>query len=227
MTRIAPAILIITLLIYTVSFSQSDDNSLSLEDILAKADSVSNLNDSLLADKKYNYKSLLVFNRIDGDGNIEKSDTTIAIITRLGDEELSREVIYSSNADEGRRMKGQERKISFTPDNPDYEFSLTDFDKSSYKIAIVPRESPPDEGDFKGTVEIDARGFFVKRIDLEVPDPEGAMKEYAIDMDFKPLEGGLVVPTDVRMRGSVKALLGIVKVRFTGEIRFTDYRILE
>lgn len=227
MTRIAPAIFIITLLIYTVSFSQSDDNSLSLQDILAKADSVSNLNDSLLADTKYSYKSLLVFNRIDGDGNIEKSDTTIAIITRLGDEELSREVIYSSNADEGRRMKGQERKISFALDNPDYEFSLTDFDESSYKIAIVPRASPPDEGDFEGTVKIDAWGYFVKRINLEVPDPEGAMKEYAIDMNFKPLEGGLVVPTDMRMRGFVKALLGIVKVRFNGEIRFTDYRILE
>ncbi len=227
MTRIAPAILIITLLIYTVSFSQSDENRLSLEDILLKADSVSNLNDSLLADTKYSYKSLLVVNRIDGDGDIEKSDTTIAIITRLGDEELSREVIYSSNADEGRRMKRQERKISFAPDNPDYEFSLTDFDEASYKIAIVPRASPPDEGDYEGTVEIDAQSFFIKRIDLEVPDPEGAMDEYAIDLNFKPLEGGLVVPTDMLMSGFVKALLGIVKVRFTGEIRFTDYRILE
>ena len=227
MTRIAPAIFIITLLIYTVSFSQSDENRLSLEDILVKADSVSNLNDSLLADTKYSYKSLLVFNRIDGDGNIKKSDTTIAIITRLGDEELSREVIYSSNTDDGRRMKGQERKISFTPDNPDYEFSLTDFDESSYKIAIVPRASPPEEGEYEGTIEIDAQSFFAKRIDLEVPDPEGAMEKYAIDMNFKPLEGGLVVPTDMRMRGFVKVLLGIVKVRFTGEIRFTEYQILE
>lgn len=227
MTRIAPAILIITLLIYTFSFSQPDENLPSLEDILAKADSVSNLNDSLFADTKYSFKSFSVFNRVDGDGNIEKSDTTIVIITRLGDEELSREIIYPPDVDQGRRMKEQQEKISLSPDNPDYEFSLTDFDGASYKIAIVPRAVPPEEGEYEGTALIDAQSFVVKRIDLEVPDPEGALKEFAIDMNFKPLEGGLVVPTDMKMRGFVKALLGIVKVRFTGEIRFTDYRILE
>lgn len=227
MTRIALATFIITLLICAVSFSQSDENRLSLEDILAKADPVSNFNNSLLAETKYRYKSFSVSNRVDSDGNIKKSDTTITIVTKPGDEELSRQIIDSSNADEGRRMKRQQRKISFSPDNPDYNFSLTDSDESSYKIAIVPRASPPEEGDYGGTIEIDGQGFFVKRFDLEVPNPEGALKEYAIDMNFKPLEGGLVVPTDMRMRGFVKALLGIVKVRFTGETRFTEYQILE
>ena len=200
---------------------------MSLAEILAKADSVSNLNDSLLAQTKYSYKSFSVFNRVDGDGNIKKSDTTIAVVTRLGDQELSREIIYSSNDGQERRMKKQEGRISFSPENPDYNFSLTDFDESSYKIAIVPKASPPEEGDYRGTAEIDRRGFFVRRFNLEVPDPEGALKEFAIDMNFKPLEGGLVVPTDTRMKGLVKALLGIVKVRFTGDIRFTEYRTLE
>ncbi len=227
MTRIALATFIITLLICAVSFSQSDENRLSLEDILAKADPVSNFNDSLFAQTKYSFKSFSVFNRMDSDGNIKKSDTTIAIVTKLSDEELSRQVVYSSNADEGRRTKSQEMKISFSPDNPDYNFSLTDSDESSYKIAIVPRASPPEEGDYQGTIEIDGQSFFVKRIDLEVPNPEGALKEFAIDMNFKPLEGGLVVPTDMRIRGFAKALLGIVKVRFSGEIRFTEYQILE
>ncbi len=227
MTRAALAIIIITLLIYAVSFSQPEENRLTLADILIRADSVSNLNDSLLAQTKYSYESFSTFNRVDSDGNIKKSDTTIAMVTKLGDEELSREVIYSSNADKEKRMKRQERKISFSPDNPDYNFPLTDFDVSSYKIAIVPRASPPDEGDYQGTIEIDRRSFFVKRIDLEVPNPEDALKEFAIDMNFKPLEGGLVVPTDMRMREFAKALLGIVKVRFTGEIRFAEYQILE
>lgn len=227
MTKVAPATLIIILFIYAVSFSQPEENRLTLAVILERADSVSNLNDSLLAGTKYSYESFSIFNRVDGDGNVKKSDTTIAMVTKLGDEELSRQIIYSSNADQGRRMRRQERKISFSPDNPDYNFSLTDFDESSYKIAIVPRASPPDEGDYEGTIEIDRRSFFVKRFDLEVPNPEGALKEFAIDMNFKPLEGGLVVPTDSRMRGFVKALLGIVKVRFTGEIRFTEYQILE
>ena len=227
MTKVGLIILIIMLLIWGVSFSQSNGDRLSLQNILLKADSVSNLNDSLLAQTKYSYKSFSIFNRVDSDGKVKKSDTTIAIVTKLGDEELSRQIIYSSNADEGRRIRRQERKISFSPDNPDYNFSLTDFDESSYKIAIVPRASPPEEDDYEGTIEIDRRSFFVKRFDLEVPNPEGALKEFAIDMNFKPLEGGLVVPTDMRMRGFVKALLGIVKVRFTGEIRFTEYQILE
>jgi hypothetical protein len=124
-------------------------------------------------------------------------------------------------------MKGQQGKISLSPDNPDYDFSLTEFDESSYKVAIVPRASPPNEGDYEGTITIDAQSFFVKRIDLDVPNPEGALKEFAINMNFEPLEGGLVVPTDMRMKGLVKALFGIVKVRFAGEIRFTEYQILE
>ncbi len=227
MTKVALATFIITLLIHAVSFSQSGENRLSLEDILIRADSVSKLNDSLLAETKYSHKSFSIFNRIDSNGNIKKSDTTIAIVTKHGDEQLSRDVIYPSNADKEKRMKRQEREISFSPDNPDYNFSLTDSDESSYKIAIVPRASPPEEGDYEGTIEIDRRSFFTKRIDLEVPNPEGALKEFAIDMNFKPLEGGLVVPTDMRMRGFAKALLGIVKVRFTREIRFAEYQILE
>ena len=124
-------------------------------------------------------------------------------------------------------MRERQGRISLSPDNPDYDFSLTEFDESSYKVAIVPRASPPEEGDYEGTITIDAQSFFVKRIDLEVPDPEGHLKEFSIDMNFEPLEGGLIVPTDMRMKGFVKALLGIIKVRFTGEIRFTEYQILE
>ena len=227
MMRIARAISIIVLLTYSVSFSQSNESRPRLQYILAKADSVSNLNDSLLAQTKYSYRSFTVFNLLDSDGNIEKSDTAIAIVTKLGDEELSRQVVYSSYAEERRRTKRQEMKISLTPDNPDYDFSLTDSDESSYKVAIVPRASPPGEGEYEGTVEIDAQSFFVKRIDFDVPNPEGALKEFSIDMNFEPLEGGLVVPTDMRMSGFMKALLGIVKVRFTGETRFTEYQILE
>ncbi len=227
MTRITLAILNISLLIYAVSFSQSIENGLSLDDILARADSVSNMNDSLFAETKYSFKSFSVFNRVDSDGNIKKSDTTIVIMTMLGNEELSREVIYPPDADQGKRMKGQQGKISLSADNPDYKFFLTEFDESSYKVAIVPVASPPEEGDYEGTITIDAQSFFVKRIDLDVPNPEGALKEFSIDMNFEPLEGGLIVPTDMRMKGFAKAFLGIVKVRFTGEIRFTEYQILE
>jgi hypothetical protein len=225
--RIIPAALILTLIAGGIVMAQSQVRVLTLEDILHRADLARTVNDSVLAETKFSFKSHSVFNRVDGDGNIKSSDTTIVIITRIGDEEISREILYTSNGDQGRKMKRREGKIPLSPDNPDYDFSLTGGNDEIYRVAVVPRKSPPEKGDYQGSIEIDSEDYSIRRIDFVVPRPEGALKEFAIDMNFKPLEGGLVVPTDMRIRGYVKALLGIVKVRFTGEILFSDYQILE
>jgi hypothetical protein len=210
----------------SVSSLKSDESDLSLNDILSKADSVSSMNDSLRAGTKYSYELFSVMNRLNKDGSIKNSDTTIAAITMMGDEEISRELVYSSSGSDGE-AKREKRDISFSIDNPDYNFSLTDFDESSYKVQVVPKSSPPKSGQYTGTMELDRRGFYLRRFDFVVPDPEGALKEFAIEMDFEPLEGGLVVPVEMSMRGYVKALLGIIRVRFAGEFRFSNYQILE
>jgi hypothetical protein len=92
---------------------------------------------------------------------------------------------------------------------------------------VSPKASPPKEGQYMGTIEIDRQDFYLKSFDFVVPDPEGALKEFSIAINFEPLEGGLFLPSDMRMRGYVKALLGIIKVRFSGEFKFSDYEVLE
>lgn len=211
-----------------VSAQNEPDSELSLEQIMARSDSVMVLNDSLLANTKYRFEQFTVFNRLEKDGSVKEADTTVVIITRQGDEELSREIIYSSSGEsEAKKSEEKEQKISLSPDNPDYNFSLTEITDDSYKIAVSPKKSPPEEGQYEGTVEIDRRDFHLRNFDFVVPDPEGALKEFSIAIDFEPLEGGLFVPKNMRMRGYVKAMLGIIKVRFSGEFKFSDYEILE
>ncbi|UCC80654.1 MAG: hypothetical protein JSW64_04645 [Candidatus Zixiibacteriota bacterium] len=201
---------------------------LSLEQILSRAHSVGEANDSLLSITKYRFEQSSVFNRLEKDGSIKKADTTIAIITRQGDEELSREVVYSSTGEgESKKSEGEKQEISLSPDNPDYNFSLTGITGDSYKISVSPKASPPKEGQYVGIIEIDSQDFYVRSFDFVVPDPEGALKEFAIAINFEPLEGGLFVPAEMRMTGFVKAVLGIIKVRFSGEFKFSDYEILE
>jgi hypothetical protein len=210
-------------------FSQEEVKAeLSLEEILTRADSVSNLNDSILSETKYSFKQFAVFNRLEKDNSIKKADTTIAIVTRQGDEEISREVVYSTSGEgKAEKSESKEQDISLSPDNPDYNFSLTDITDDSYKIAVSPKASPPKEGQYEGTIEIDKQDFHLRSLDFVVPDPEGALKEFSIAINFEPLEGGLYVPSDMRMNGYVSAVLGIIKVRFSGEFKFSDYEILK
>jgi len=199
-------------------------SELSLEQI----DSVMGLNDSLLSNAKYRFEQFTVFNRLEKDGSVKEADTTILIITRQGDEEISRDIIYSSSGEsEAKKSEEKEQKISLSPDNPDYNFSLTGITDYSYKIKVTPKASPPKEGQHVGTVEIDRQDFHLRSFDFVVPDPEGALKEFSIAINFEPLEGGLFAPKNMRMKGYVKAMLGIIKVRFSGEFRFSDYEILE
>jgi len=204
------------------------DSGLSLEQIMARADSVMEKNDLLITNTKYRFEQFTVFNRLEKDGSIKEADTTIVIITREGDEELSREIIYSSSGEsEAKKSEEKEQKISLSPDNPDYSFSLTGITDDSYRIAVTPKASPPKEGQHVGTVEIDRQDFHLRSFDFVVPDPEGALKEFSIAISFEPLEGGLFAPKNMRMKGYVKAMLGIIKVRFSGEFRFSDYEILK
>ncbi len=201
---------------------------LSIEEILARADSVAKVNDSLFAAAKYKFEAFTVFQRLNKDGSVKDTDTTISKITKRGDEELDREIIYSSSGDtESKKVKKHEKEISLSFSDPEYNFSLAEITDDSYKISIEPQNTPPKEGQYQGTLLIDKERFFTKRIDFIVPKPEGALKEFSIALNFESLEGGLVVPVDMKMKGLVKVLLGIIRIRFAGEFKFSKYEILE
>ena len=219
---------IIVLIFSGYAQSQKQSDSLLVNDILHKADSATVLQDTLLSHAKYKFREDAIFNEIDDKGKIKNSDTTISVITMNGYQEVSREIIRSTKTPE-KKKKEQKGEIGFSlsPNNPDYKFSLTGIDDSSYIIAVIPKVMPPKTGIASGTVAIDRANYFIRKIDLEVPKPEGALKEFASQMTFEPLEGGLVVMTEMSMRGFAKAFLGIFKIRFAGEIRHSNYEIIK
>ena len=209
------------------AFSQTPTAQLSVQEIMAKADSDTHYQDSLLARTQYKLREEFVLSEIKDKGEIKNSDTVIAVVTRMGKEEISREIIYSTKKSEGQKKeKSQEVGFKFSYTDTTYNFSLTEINDSSYIIAVSPK-GPPREGEARGTIAIDRQAFFTKQLYFEVPKPEGALKEFSTEIGFEPLEGGLVVLKEMKMKGFAKAFLGIFKIRFTGHMRCSDYEILQ
>jgi hypothetical protein len=216
------------IVLYSVSaLAQGIDTVLPVAQILQKADSVSNLQDSLRHLAKYKVKEEFIFNELDEDNTIKNADTAIAVVTMDGDKEISREIIYSTKQANGEKKNDEEKKeISFSYTNPNYNFSLTGSDETNYIIAVSPKGSPK-KGDIEGTIKVDRRSFETRAMDFTTPKPDGALKEFATSMSFEPMEGGLLVLREMRMKGFVKAFLGIFKMRFSGEVHYSNYEVLK
>jgi hypothetical protein len=220
-------VILSTALFPIIAFSETQIPELTVEQVMALAESVSSHQDSLMAKTKYKVREESVFNEIKGKGEIENSDTVVALITMQGNKEISREIVRSTKkSEDGKKEENQEIGFSFSYTDTTYNFSLTETNDSSYIIAVSPKGTPR-EGQARGTIVIDRQKFFTRRLDLEVPKPEGALKEFATELGFEPLEGGLLVLKEMKMRGFAKAFLGIFKIRFTGHIRYSDYEILQ
>jgi outer membrane lipoprotein-sorting protein len=227
MTRSFALIALSVVLFSGDAIAQTPPVELTVQEIMARADSVSQYQDSLLARTKYRVREESVFSELKDKGEIKNSDTAVVILTMMGNSEISREIEYSTRKAEGeKKEKSQEIGFKFSYSDTSYNFSLTETNDSSYIIAVSPKGSPR-EGQARGIIAIDRQSFFVRRLELEVPKPEGALKEFSTEIGFEPLEGGLVVLKEMKMRGFAKAFLGIFKVRFTGYIRHSDYEILQ
>jgi hypothetical protein len=209
------------------SYADSTTVNITAQEILAKADSVTHIQDSLFKSVKYRVREEFIFSELRDKGEIKNSDTVISMVTRVGSEEISREVLYTTKkSDEAKKEKSQSTGFQFSYTDTTYNFSLTETTDSSYVIATSPKGDPP-KGAARGVIIIDRQMFFTRNLNLEVPKPEGALKEFSTELEFEPLEGGLVVLKEMKMRGFAKAFLGIFKVRFTGDLRYSDYEILQ
>lgn len=213
---------------YSVSaLGQGADVVPPLTQILQKADSVSNLQDSLRHQTKYKVKEEFIFNELDENNTIKNADTAIAVVTMDGDKEIAREIVYSTKQPNGEKKNDEEKKdISFSYTDPDYNFSLTGSDDANYIIAVSPKGTPK-KGDIEGTIKVDRRSFETRAMEFTTPKPDGALKEFATSMSFEPMEGGLLVLREMRMKGFVKAFLGIFKMRFSGEVHYSNYEVLK
>jgi hypothetical protein len=213
---------------YAVAAAQANSVPLTVAEILHRADSVSSAQDSIFSKVKYQYREEDIFNELDGDGNVKKTDTTIAMVTMLGREELSREMIYPKNKSQ-KKDGGKKGEVGFSlsPDNPDQTFTLLQATDSVYIISVTPKAIPPKEGAVKGTMQVDKYTFITKKLDFEVPKPEGALKEFSSQITFQPLGWGPTVMAEMNMKGFARAMLGIIKIRFTGTVHCTDYQIVQ
>jgi hypothetical protein len=208
------------------SAQEAARDTMTLNQILQKADSVATFQDSLLAHAKYKVRENVVFDELKDKAEIKNSDTIISEVTIENKKEVSRQVVYSTRKSKSGESKGQSMGFYFKFDDPKYDYSLTGTNDSSYIIAVSPK-APVEKGEYTGTVEIDRRGFYSRTIDIEVPKPEGALKEFTTRVSFEPLEGGLVVIKEVKTEGLAKALFGIIKMRFSGEVKYSEYQILK
>jgi hypothetical protein len=209
------------------AWPQETVTKLAIAQILQKADSVSNYQDSLRQHTNYKAKETFVFNELDENNSVKNADTAIAIVTMEGDKEISREIIYSTKQPNGEKKNDEGKKeISFSYANPDYNFSLTGIDEANYIISVSPKGSPK-KGDIEGTVKVDGQSFETRVMEFKTLEPDGALKEFATSMSFEPMEGGLLVLRQMRMKGYAKAFLGIFKMRFSGEVKYSEYQLIK
>jgi hypothetical protein len=221
--------LLITLLFgFSLTQAQNNVEVLPIKEILHRADSVSVFQDSLLAHSKYKVREEVIFCELSDNGTIKNADTVISNVTIADKKEAVRELIYTTKKNKPDEKKDQKQEVgfSFSFSDPDYNFSLTETSDSLYIIAVSPKGTPK-KGDYQGTIEIDRQGYFSRGIDFDVPKPEGALKEFSTQMSFEPLEGGLVVISEMKMKGLAKALFGIFKMRFSGEVKYSNYEFLK
>jgi hypothetical protein len=220
--------LIFALLLALPAISAADSMSVSLTpaEIMHKADSVTAFQDSIREDFCYRVREEAIFNEVDDKGRIKNSDTITAIVTMQGNEEISREILHATRKAEGGKKEGKhEIGVGFSYGDTSLDYSLAEVTDTSYVIAVSPK-GDPRKGDIKGTFEIDRLSFTTRRMDFEVPKPEGALKQFSTRIAFEPLEGGLMVMKEMEMRGLAKAFLGIFKVHFTAHIKYSDFEII-
>jgi hypothetical protein len=208
-------------------------SSIDAKEIMAKADSVGAYQDSIFSETKYKFREMTIFNELEKDGRIKKSDTSIAVVTMQGSKEIEREQVYASgkkgNKKEEKKNGGGEASVGISFDELDslVDYTVIEVTDSTYVLSANPNTNPPEKGAIKGTMVVDKSSYSFRRMAFDIPKPEGPLKEFYMEMDFKPLEGGLVVPYAMKMKGFAKAMLGIVKIRFSMEMQSSEFELIE
>ena len=220
---------IITFSISLALVCQAYSVEISLEEILNRTTQAIEAEDSRKKVLIFEFTEKIIFNKLNKEGECEDVDTVISRVKIKGDEELSREILYSSSDDDKKKKKNESKaqiKKSFSIDDPDYIYELFKETENTYIVSITPRKPKPDKGQIKGEIIINKGNFLIKTMDFMVPRPE-KLKELSMHFELARLDNGLYAINNMEIRGFVKVLLGIVKVRFRVEGEFYDYTVCE
>jgi len=222
--------IIIAILISLAFTCQAYSQDVPLKEILNRTrfalEVEGNRNQELLIEHTEKFVSA----KVDKDGLSESTDTTIARVVTQGENEISREVIYSTDDGKKKKREGKGSLEDFiddiTIDSPKYKYELIENTVDEYVVSVTPRKKKPDKGQIEGKYYIDKNTFLLNSMDFIVPRPE-KLKELTMRFDFKKLDNGLYVTQSMFMLGRVRVLLGIVDIRFKVEGEFYDYKVVE
>ncbi len=210
-------------------------SEIALPEILTRADSANKAEYESLMKNRYEYVEKAIFQKLGDDGSPENSDTVLSRVEMEGEKEISRILLYSSsteNAGRNKRSKKNERqesvgmRLEFSPENPNYEFTLQEETDSNYVISIKPRSAKPEKGQINGTYYIDKSSFLCRKADITIPRPE-KLKEMAMQIQFDKRPDQPMVATSVKIDGHARALLGIVDIKFRISIERNEFRFSE
>jgi hypothetical protein len=218
---------ILSLAILSQAFSQS----LSLDQILKRTTEAIERANANNKTYLFEFTEKIIAGKINDEGVYEEVDTVISRVKIQGEEELDRTIIYSNSEEkESKKKKDKDSNLkfkqSFSPDDPDYIYSLAGETDSAFTVNIKPRKEKPDKGQISGMMVIDKNSFLIRTMDFEIPRPEKA-KEISMLINFKLLENNHYVMTDMEIKGLIKALLGIISIRFKVIGEFYDYKLIE
>ena len=212
---------------FSVWAQNPSGDTLSFRQILANAESVEKTADSISNETTIRFEQHSILKRLNKDGSVKSTDTTIFIITKKGEKELSRKILFSSTGETNiKKTKKREQNVDFDLNDPNYKFSLKEQDSLSYVINVKSKSRSPKKGEYEGMIIIDKENSYTKRVDFIVPKPDGKFKEFSINTSYKIIEGGIVVPSHMQMNGFISAMMGVVKIRMAVEVRYSNYEIV-
>lgn len=202
---------------------------LTLPNILKKIETTQNAYKTKFKNTVFKFEELTIMKLMKGNGEVERIDTTLTLITRKGTELVSRKIIQST-ADTSKSRKSKEMKlhIEFKEDNPEYQFKLIRETDTEYEIGYEPRDSDFKKGQSHGKFWFDKYDFHVTKIKAVTPKPiESHLDELDMEINLIRLDNGLNVVTEVVVNGKASALLGLIKKQFQIKSTYQNHIIIE
>ncbi|MCD6163685.1 MAG: hypothetical protein J7K40_14885 [candidate division Zixibacteria bacterium] len=132
-------------------FSQAHSQQITLEEILNRTQNALEAEEENSKSYIIEFTEKILIGKVDKEGIYDEADTIISRVKMQGDEELTREIIYSSSDDKDDRDDKKNRneknkldiKSHLSIDDPNYYFELLEKTDNAYIISINPRKKKP------------------------------------------------------------------------------------
>ncbi|MBN1350605.1 hypothetical protein JXJ21_14405 [candidate division KSB1 bacterium] len=206
-----------------------DAQETEIRELLQKIEAVKENHKARFGETVFQVEEHSVMQLMNGDGEIERIDTTLALVTRKGRVLVSRKIIMST-ADTTKPGKSMERRfdIKFDADNPDYQFKLLQRTDSTIVLAYEPRQSKAKNDKSFGKLWFDPEDYHLLRIESTTPDPGVShLDRLEMEITMIQLENGMNVASSAHVKGDASALFGLIKKKFDVSNTYRNHQIMK